>query len=68
MSGPIHLTDESWLRRREESRRRGLRDKFAMAAEIGILAGGWDNNKTMDEVASLCYEQADAMLAERDKK
>ncbi|ENV16486.1 hypothetical protein [Acinetobacter guillouiae] len=42
-----------------------LRDQFAIAAMQGLLADGW--MKDQKNIAELAYQQADAMLAERDK-
>jgi hypothetical protein len=44
-----------------------LRDYFAGQALVGVLAparGDW----YFDEVAETCFAQADAMLAEREKR
>lgn len=59
----------------EDLERRNLRDQFAMAVLTGSLsaAPNWakiNNNAgvTAYDMAKFCYEQADAMLAQRNKK
>ena len=42
---------------------RTLRDEFAMATLVGLLAGGY-----MGELAAVCYSKADAMLEQRKKE
>jgi hypothetical protein len=47
-----------------------LRDAFALAALIGSSTDGGisDDEGIQEEVAEKCYQQADAMLAERERK
>ena len=49
-----------------------LRDRFAMAALTGILAGAiLPNDRTKENMAAIpgsCYALADAMLRAREKK
>jgi len=48
-----------------------LRDYFAAAAVMGLLVAHWiPSGPSMrpNEIASTCYEIADAMLAEREKE
>ena len=50
-----------------------MRDYFASAALQGISARGWvhfadgDRIGMKEEIVELCYQVADAMLAEREK-
>lgn len=45
-----------------------LRDQFAMAALTGALASGIVEARAREHLARACYELADAMLAERERK
>lgn len=42
-----------------------LRDQFAIAAMQGQVANGW--MKDQKNIAEVAYQQADAMIAEREK-
>lgn len=56
-------TDIYW-----EKQRRYLRDKFAMAALTGLLAGCGSEHRSGTCKATLAYGYADAMLITREKK
>lgn len=46
-----------------------LRDQFAIAALKGFIANPYyDIDEAKEQIASLCYEVSDAMLAERAKR
>jgi hypothetical protein len=45
-----------------------LRDYFAGQALAGMLANPWYDGHTARGVAKAAYEQADAMLAERERR
>ena len=48
-----------------------LRDRFAMAALTGLCAdpnSGHDDRSTVEQMATWCYDIADAMLASRGKR
>ena len=45
-----------------------IRDYFAAAAMQGLLAYPIPSNPTSDVIAEWAYEQADAMLAARERK
>lgn len=44
-----------------------LRDYFAGQALIGYIVSKRDEDNSSDKVANWCYQDADAMLAEREK-
>lgn len=59
----------------DEQKRQRLRDIFAASALTGLCANSYSNGAQRplseigaDQMAQLAYEQADAMLAERDKQ
>lgn len=46
----------------------GLRDYFAGHALMGIITRGIESNATTENIASWCYEYADALVAVRNKQ
>jgi hypothetical protein len=61
-----HATATALLKQRD---RDALRDRFAAAIVTGELSHGW-NNPIIEATsfAKFCYDLADAMIAERDRR
>jgi hypothetical protein len=62
------VRDRVRLARDRENSRQMLRDKFAMAALEGLLAGRDDLSAYADHTSCLAYKFADAMMQAREKK